>query len=222
MCGRFTLTAEAKELAKRFGVEISASFYKVIKPRYNIAPTQSVIVVGDDGGRCVKQMVWGLIPSWAKDPAIGNKMINARAETLTIRPAYRVPLRKRRCLIMADGFYEWKKEGNLKQPMRIVLKNREPFGFAGLWETWKAPDGGEIVSCVIITTEANELVGTIHDRMPVILPRKAEDRWLDPASEVAEVLRLLKPYPASEMELYPVSRIVNAPVHDAPDCIALI
>jgi putative SOS response-associated peptidase YedK len=129
MCGRFTLTAEAKEVAKRFGVEISGSFYKNLAPRYNIAPTQPVVVLADDGKRYLTQMRWWLVPSWAKDPAIGNRMINARAETLTTKPAFRVAIRKRRCLIVADGFYEWQRLGKVKQPVRIVLKSKELFGF---------------------------------------------------------------------------------------------
>ena len=129
-------------MAKRFGVEVSASFYRIITPRYNIAPTQSVVVVNDDGQRRLVQMRWGLIPSRAKDPAVGNRMINARAETIAEKPAFRSALRKRRCLIPADGFYEWQKLGKVKQPVRIVLKNREPFGFAGIWERWMPPEGG--------------------------------------------------------------------------------
>ncbi len=222
MCGRFTLTTEAKELAKRFGVEVSASFYRNIAPRYNIAPTQPVVVLADDGNRRVTQMQWGLIPSWAKDAAIGNRMINARAETLTIKPSFRVAIRKRRCLIVADGFYEWQKRGDVKQPVRIVLKNREPFGFAGLWEKWKSPEGDEIKTCTIITTEANELLQSVHDRMPVILPREKETLWLDPDAQLADLLKVLKPYRGAEMEYYPVSRAVNSPAHNAPDCIVPI
>ncbi|MGD0649736.1 MAG: SOS response-associated peptidase [Verrucomicrobiia bacterium] len=222
MCGRFTLTAEAKELAKRFGIEISASFYKTVAPRYNIAPTQPVVVLANDGKRCLMQMRWGLIPSWAKDPAVGNRMINARSETLTSRPAFRVSIRKRRCLILADGFYEWKKTGTVKQPVRIVLKNCEPFGFAGLWDNWKSPNGNEIATCTIITTEANDLIATIHDRMPVVLPRQSEDTWLDPESPLSELLALLKPYPSDQMEFYPVSRAVNSPGYNSPDCIVPI
>ena len=222
MCGRFTLTAEAKELAKRFGIEISASFYKSIAPRYNIAPTQPVVVLADDGKRYLTQMRWGLIPSWAKDPAIGNRMINARAETLTIKPAFRVAIRKRRCLIVADGFYEWQKRGRVKQPVRIVLKSRESFGFAGLWDTWKSPKGEEIKSCAIITTEANELLKDVHDRMPVILRREKEDLWLNPDAELAHLLALLNSYRSEEMEAYPVSRAVNSPQHNDPGCVVPI
>ncbi len=222
MCGRFTLTTEAKELAKRFGVEISASFYKNIAPRYNIAPTQPVVVLADDGERRVKQMRWGLIPSWAKDPSIGNRMINARAETLTVKPAFRVAIRKRRCIIPADGFYEWQQQGKLKQPVRIVLKCGEPFGFAGLWEHWQPPEGNEILSCTIITTEANELLKAVHHRMPVVLPRDKESLWLDPDVELARVLELLRPYPSEQMEYYRVARAVNSPANDNAGCIAPI
>jgi len=188
-------------------------------PRYNIAPTQSVIVVNDTGQRQLVQMRWGLIPSWAKDPAIGNRMINARAETLTVKPAFRVALRKRRCLILADGFYEWQKKEKIKQPMFIRLKSREPFGFAGLWEHWNSPEGEEILTCTIITTEANELLKQVHERMPVILPREKEDEWLDPNAEPSRLLELLKPYPSDLMEFYEVSRLVNSPANDTPDCI---
>ena len=217
MCGRFTLTTNLGAIAKRFGV---ARFLEEVGPRYNIAPTQTVIVVNDDGTRHLTQMQWGLIPSWAKDPAIGNRMINARGETVATKPAFRVALRKRRCLIPADGFYEWQPVGRRKQPVYITLKTREPFSFAGLWESWTAPDGEEIKSCTIITTEANELLKRIHDRMPVILTREAEAVWLDPAIQDPErLLPLLKPYSSEGMEVYPVSTKVNSPANDGPECI---
>jgi len=147
-------------------------------------------------------------------------MINARAETVATKSAFRVALRNRRCLVVADGFYEWQQRGRTKQPYRIVLKSREPFGFAGLWETWTAPDGETIRTCTIITTEANEQLKPIHDRMPVILTREAEDIWLDPAiQDPAKLLPLIRPYPAEEMDAYPVSRWVNKPDHDSPECI---
>jgi putative SOS response-associated peptidase YedK len=188
MCGRFTLATNLGAIAKRFGV---ARFLDGGAPRYNIAPTQPVIVVNDDGTRRLTQMQWGLIPSWAKDPAIGNRMINARAETVATKPAFRVALRKRRCLIPADGFYEWQPVGRRKQPVYITLKTREPFSFAGLWETWTAPDGQEVKSCTIITTDANALLKPIHDRMPVILTREAEGVWLNPAIQDPERLLAL-------------------------------
>ena len=217
MCGRFTLTTNLGAIAARFGV---VRFLEEVGPRYNIAPTQTVIVVSDDGTRHLTQMRWGLIPSWAKDPAIGNRMINARAETVATKPAFRVALRMRRCLIPADGFYEWQQQGRRKQPVYIALKTREPFGFAGLWEAWTAPDGEEIKSCTIITTEANDLLKPIHDRMPVILSKEAEQVWLDPTvQDPARLLPLLAPYAAKSMELYVVGRWVNSPEHDGPDCI---
>jgi putative SOS response-associated peptidase YedK len=218
MCGRFTLTTNLGTIAKRFGV---ARFLEEVGARYNIAPTQTVIVVNDDGTRFLTEMRWGLIPSWAKDPAIGNRMINARAETVATKPAFRVALRKRRCLIPADGFYEWQQQGRRKQPVYITLKAREPFSFAGLWETWTAPDGEAIKTCTIITTEANALLKSIHDRMPVILTRDAERVWLDPTvQDPARLLPLLVPYPADEMETYPVSTKVNNPAHDGPECVS--
>ena len=222
MCGRFTLTTNLGAIAKRFGV---SRFLEEVghAPRYNVAPTQTVIVVSDDGTRHLAQMRCGLIPSWAKDPAIGNRMINARAETVATKPAFRAALRKRRCLIPADGFYEWQPVGRRKQPVYIALKTRAPFGFAGLWESWVSPEGEESQSCTIITTEANELLKPIHDRMPVILTREAEAVWLDPTiHEPARLLPLLTPYPTHEMEAYPVSRLINSPRHDTPDCILAI
>ncbi len=165
-------------------------------------------------------MRWGLISSRAKDPAVGNHMINARAETVAEKPSFRDSLKKRRCLILADGFYEWQKQGSAKQPVRIVLKNREPFGFAGLWDTWESSDGEKINFCTIITTEANELLKPVHDRMPVILNREAEDVWLDPLVPApAKLLPLLKPYPSEQMEFYLVSQIVNSPANDSLDCL---
>ncbi len=222
MCGRFTLTVEQKALATRFGIKLPAGFDSMTS-RYNVVPTQNVIVVSDDGHRYVERMRWGLIPSWAKDPTIGSRLINARAETVAEKPSFRSALRKRRCLILADGFYEWQKVGAVKQPVRIVLKTREPFAFAGLWETWKPAESDPILSCAIITTEANKLLKAVHNRMPVILPREAEATWLDPKiTEPEPLLPLLKPYPADAMEYFPVSRAVNSPKHDAPDCIVPI
>lgn len=191
MCGRFTLTTDLKALAERFCVPASTANYS---PRYNIAPTQPVIVVGDDGARYMKVMKWGLIPSWAKDPSIGSKMINARAETIAEKPSFRNALKKRRCLIPASGFYEWQKLGTGKQPLHIVLKSREPFAFAGVWEHWTSPEMEEVLTCTIITTAANELMKSVHDRMPVILSREDEAMWLDPkVHEPEKLLPLLKP-----------------------------
>jgi len=220
MCGRFSLAAGMTTVAQRFGLLTPTAESAAWTPSYNISPTKKVIVVGDDGTRYLMQMRWGLIPSWAKDPAIGNRMINARAETVATKPAFRVAFRHRRCLVVADGFYEWEKRDRTKQPFRIVLKSGEPFGFAGLWDTWTSPEGEEIRTCTIITTEAKELLKPIHDRMPVILSHEAEAIWLDPTiQDPAELFPLLTPYPAEEMEAYPVSRWVNRQDHDGPECI---
>jgi putative SOS response-associated peptidase YedK len=166
---------------------------------------------------------WGLIPSWAKDPSMGDRMINARAETVAEKPSFRRALQKRRCLVLADGFYEWRKEGKTKTPMYIRLRSHEPFGFAGLWETWKSPEGEAIHSCTVITTTPNSLMESIHNRMPVILSREGESSWLDRAIETPErLLPLLIPYSANAMEAYAVSSMVNNPRNDAPACIELV
>ena len=166
-------------------------------------------------------MRWGLVPSWAKDLSIGSRMINARAETVAEKPAFRQAFRERRCLIMADGFYEWRTTGRSKQPYHITHRDKAPFGFAGLWDRWQPPGGGQpIESCTIITTAANELVAEYHDRMPVILDLADYDLWLDPTvHEPQRLLPLLKPYPASKMVAYPVSSIVNSPTNESPDCV---
>src|SRR5215216_3572508 len=178
MCGRYTLRTPVDTLAEAFEIE---EYPSSIVPSYNIAPTQEVAaVVEEDEKRKLEMLRWGLIPSWAKDPAIGNKMINARAETLAEKPSFRTALKRRRCLVVADGFYEWKKTGGGKTPMYVQLKDGQPFGFAGLWEAWQSPEDGLIKTCTIITTTPNELLADIHDRMPVILPREAYDRWLAP------------------------------------------
>ena len=220
MCGRFTLTADLERLEERFVFRAASLSYV---PRYNIAPTQPVLALLENGERRAGFLRWGLIPSWAKDPAIGNRMINARAETLAEKPSFRRALHKRRCLIMADGFYEWKKEGKKKTPMFVSLHDREPFGFAGLWETWPAPDGKTIHSCTIITTTPNALMVSIHNRMPVILPREAEAVWLDQKIEDPEaLLPLLVPYPAEAIEAYAVSPLVNSPKNDTATCLTPI
>jgi len=220
MCGRFTLTADLEQLEERF------SFHAAdlsVHPRYNIAPSQQVLAVIGAGERRGGLLRWGLIPSWAKDPSLGNRMINARAETLAEKPSFRRALQKRRCLVPADGFYEWKPEGKQKTPMYISLQSHEPFGFAGLWETWKAPDGETIHSCTIITTEPNFLVKSIHTRMPVMLTRDAEAFWLDRSIEDPErLLPLLVPYADQEMKACAVSPAVNSPKNDSPMCIELI
>ena len=220
MCGRFTLFVDPKDLMEAFpGFEAPLEW----TPRYNIAPSQPVAVIPNDGQNKIEFFQWGLIPSWAKDPKIGNRMINARAETLAEKPSFRAAYRRRRCLVLADGFYEWRKEPGrrAKTPMYIRLRSGQPFAFAGLWETWRSPGDRTIFSCNIITTEPNPLVAEIHNRMPVILEPQAYDLWLDPAEQSPERLGVwLKPYPASEMTAYAVSTLVNNPANDSPGCIA--
>jgi putative SOS response-associated peptidase YedK len=221
MCGRFTLTVDPSDLQEAFpGFAPPAG--STATPRYNIAPTQSVAAVANNGQKQIEFFRWGLIPSWAKDPAIGSRMINARAETLAEKPSFRTAFKRRRCLILADGFYEWRKNpgGKAKTPMYIRLKSGEPFAFAGLWEVWHSPDDKTILSCTIITTTPNALMEKIHDRMPVILKPEAYDRWLDPAEQPPDQLSvLLKPYPASYLTAYAVSTLVNKPGYDTPELI---
>jgi len=189
--------------------------------RYNVAPTQQVVAVRrhpDAENRKLVLLRWGLIPHWADDPSIGNRMINARAETVAGKPAFRQAFKKRRCLVVADGFYEWKKTDGKKQPYYIRLKDDRPFGFAGLWERWSR-EGEEIQSCTIITPEPNELMKTIHNRMPVIVQPNDHDRWLDPEFEDRKSLQqILRRYPADLLEAYPVNTLVNNPRNDAPGC----
>ena len=222
MCGRFTITATPDQLEQAFpGIAIPSQ----IVPRYNIAPSQPIAVIPNDGKNAVDFFLWGLIPSWAKDPSIGNKMINARGETLSEKPSFRNAYKRRRCLILADGFYEWKQSpgGKGKTPHYITLTNRQPFAMAGLWEQWFSPDGSEIKSATIITTEPNELMAQLHNRMPVILHPENYAHWLDPNEHSpADLQPLLVPYPVREMAYYPVSTRVNSPANDVPECVAPI
>ncbi len=193
---------------------------EALTPRYNIAPTQPVAVVPNDGNQQLDYYVWGLVPFWAKDPGIGNRMINARAETVAEKPSFKHAFRKRRCLVLADGFYEWKRTSAGKTPMYIKLATGKPFAFAGLWENWNSPDGSQLLSCTIITTEPNELMQGIHSRMPVILSPDAYTSWLDPSERApGELSGLLKPYNSAEMAAHPVSTVVNNPRNETPACI---
>lgn len=219
MCGRFTMTVDPAQLQDAFPwLDVPEG----VEPRYNIAPTQPVAVVANNGENRLDFFKWGLIPSWAKDPSIGNRLINARADTLAEKPAFRSAYKRRRCLVLADGFFEWRKDPDkkVKQPMYIRLKTGDPFAFAGLWEVWNSADGSEILSCTIITTEPNELIEEIHNRMPVILPRESYPFWLEPAEKKPEDLQdLLRPYPAHELTAFPVSTIVNSPGNNTPACV---
>ncbi|MDX6619481.1 MAG: hypothetical protein QOK36_1867 [Gaiellales bacterium] len=213
MCGRFTVAVDPQLLAERFDVALPDD----IGPRFNVAPTDAVLAIAErSAGRELMVARWGLIPHWAKDAKIGARMINARAETLAERSAYRPLLAKGRCLILADGFYEWRLDPDgRKRPVRYTLADGEPFGFAGLWTGWRDPESGEqLRSCTIITTNANDLVAPVHDRMPVILPRGVEQQWLDREVEVAEALELLAPYPAGQMRAAEASLLVNAVAND--------
>jgi putative SOS response-associated peptidase YedK len=221
MCGRFTLTTDTKKLAEAFsGYELPAE----MAPRYNIAPAQPVAVIANRGHNRPKIELfrWGLVPSWAKDPKIGNRMINARAETLAQKPSFKTAYKRRRCLVLADGFYEWRKipGSKAKTPMYIQLVTGEPFALAGLWEAWHSPDASTLLSCTIITTGPNELLAEIHNRMPVILPPTVYELWLDPAERSpTDFTNLLRPYPAAEMTAFPVSTLVNNPRNDTPECV---
>lgn len=231
MCGRYTQHHDAGALQTRFAVANDALTVQdeesSLAPRYNIAPRQQVAVVfaGDESAaRTLDTFEWGLIPHWAKDPTIGAKMINARAETVYEKPSFKTSLIRRRCIIPADGFYEWDKISGSRQPFHFRRKDGELFGFAGLWDEWRGPDKDfpPVRTCTIITTQANETVGRIHERMPVILRfGEAETLWLDPAVHNADALvPLLVPYPDDEMEAFSVSRRVNTPATDDPDLIA--
>ena len=205
MCGRFSLTATEAELNLRFELEGGAAPYV---PRYNGAPTQMMAVITSEMPNKLNSYRWGLIPPWAKDISIGNKMINARAETITEKPSFRIPLYSKRCLVPADGFYEWQQDEG-KQPFRIFIKNNPLFAMAGLWEKWKSPQGEIVNSFAVITTEANSFMKPIHNRMPVILEREIEKTWLL-SKNPDEILQLLKPYLSVEMDAYPVSKLVNS------------
>ena len=219
MCGRFTLTVDPDDLQTAFPF-IRLPLDALPAPRYNIAPSQPVAAIANTDPPRLDHFRWGLIPSWAKDPSIGNRLINARAETLADKPAFRSALKRRRCLIPADGFYEWRKAGSGKTPMYIRMKSGEPFAFAGLWEAWSAAGDKTIVSCAIITTTPNALLEKIHDRMPVILKPEAYAGWLDPGEgDPGALAKWLKPYPAAHMTAYAVSPLVNKPANDVPECI---
>ncbi|MBF0289080.1 MAG: SOS response-associated peptidase [SAR324 cluster bacterium] len=217
MCGRFSMQQTSEKLIERF--EIENSLFTAI-PRYNIAPSQIVPIILDNGTRYMDGLKWGLVPSWSKDKKIGNKLINARAETLAEKPSFRNALKRRRCIIPASGFFEWKKEGDQRIPTYIHLKKQKLFAIAGLWEEWQHPDGSMLLTFTIITVAPNHLMETIHNRMPAILKPEEESIWLDPSIQNKNDLqKLLQPYPEEIMETYTVSRRVNSPANDDTDCI---
>jgi len=223
VCGRYTITADINRIRERFLCPtVEFDFY----PRYNVAPTQIVPVIINNGSRNeLRLMRWGLVPYWAKEMSIGNKLINARIETVSEKPAFKAAVRKRRCIVPADGYFEWQKVEKAKRPMRIVLKSREIFGFAGIWDTWENSEGDDLQSFSILTTEPVEAVGNIHNRMPVILNREFEQYWLNGAKvgihdEIETFLSLIRP--VDEIEAYPVSKLVNSPKNDVPEVIDFI
>jgi putative SOS response-associated peptidase YedK len=217
MCGRYMLTTPVDALRQMFLFTERPN----LAPRYNIAPTQEVPIVRptrDGAGRELIMVRWGLVPYWADDPKIGNRLINARRESVARTAAFREAYQRRRCLAPADGFFEWQKDGRTRQPLVVRRKDQAPFAFAGLWERWPQPGGGVLRSCTIITCPANELIAPVHDRMPVILATEDYERWLDPSR--ADGRELLEPYPAAELEAFPVNPRVNSPQYDDPECIA--
>jgi putative SOS response-associated peptidase YedK len=216
MCGRFSCFTPLDALRERFDAEAPD---EQVYPRYNAAPGQKMIVIPLDDPHKMHFSKWGLIPHWAKDPKIGYKLINARSETLKEKPAFRGSLQKGRCLVLADGFYEWGITDGRKTPYRIELNDRKPFSMAGLCSRWKDAAGQSIDTFTIITTDANETVGTIHNRMPVIFNREQEIKWLDPLMDLKEIGKYLMPYSEHDMEMFPISILVNSPKNDIPEII---
>ena len=216
MCGRFAQKSPAGKVSKQFKVEEVPPLVE----RYNVAPAQSVLAVRESpDGREAAFLKWGLVPRWAKDPSIGNRLINARAETVTEKPSFREAFKRRRCLVPMEGFYEWARRGDRKRPFYFHMRDGEPFAVAGLWETWEG-DGGTLETCTLLTTEANGLLASYHDRMPVILRPEDYDLWLDSEVRGTEVLLpLLRPYPREGMTTYAVSPAVTSPSHDGPRCV---
>jgi putative SOS response-associated peptidase YedK len=218
MCGRFTLTLDPGELQEKLDL---GPFLEMYQPRYNIAPTQPVSVVRDGASRAIEQFRWGLIPSWAKDMDIGNRMINARAETLIEKPSFRNLIKRKRCLILADGFFEWSVQDPAKGkvPFYFQVDDGEPFTFAGLYDEWKPPEGEKVFSCTIITCAPNELVNSYHNRMPVILGKEKRWKWIEEGLPIDPALNMLLPYPAEEMSVRQVSKAINSPQNDSPDIL---
>lgn len=219
MCGRFTLTVDPTEAQDAFG---DFHFPDQFAPRFNIAPTQPVLAIPNNGKNTADFFLWGLIPSWVKVPSIANKLINARGETVAEKPSFRGAFKYKRCLVITDGFYEWKITPGVKTktPYFIHMKDRRPFAFAGLWDEWNSPNGETLRTCTIITTEPNELMSTLHNRMPVIVHQKDYADWLDSAPRTPDsLLHLIKPFPTDKMSAYPVSTMVNTPNNDRAELV---
>ena len=219
MCGRFTLKTPVETLAEVFELPTVPE----LPPRFNIAPSEAVAAVrvaDKEAERELALLRWGLVPPWAEEPKVGSRMINARSETVATNGAFRSAFRRRRCLVLADGFYEWQRRERHKQPFYIHMRDDAPFAFAGLWEVWEGKDGTVLETCTVLTTEPNELMGPIHNRMPVILDRADYQLWLDPRMNDPEPLKvLLRPYAMDRMAAYPVSQLVNSPSNDTPECL---
>ncbi len=219
MCGRYTLTADGETVRTAYGLADAPFDYR---PRYNIAPQQDVLVVANGReGRRAGVMRWGLVPAWADNAAEGARMINARSETVAERAAFREAFERRRCLIPADGFYEWRQAGGIKIPMRITL-GEQPFAFAGLWERWQRGDAAPLYTCTILTTSPADAIAAIHDRMPVMLRPEQYDTWLDLQTDPETLSALLQPYAGADLQAYPVSNLVNKVDNDGPECIEAI
>jgi len=218
MCGRFQLSVKGKHINERFNVEVYDDLYR---PSFNCAPSQNVAVISNMEAKKLSFFRWGLIPFWAKDEKFGNKLINSKAETINEKPSFKNSFRQKRCLVICNGFYEWKKENNKKTPYRIFLKNNELFSMAGIWDTWKDGEDRPINSFSIITTTPNSLMKNIHHRMPVILRKEDEKKWLEKTDQ-NELLKLLKPFEDKLMDTYPISELVNSPTNNSPEIIKKI
>ncbi len=220
MCGRFEIHSAIEIIAEVFGIDEWDIEYK---PNYNVAPTHDIVIAIEDGKRKLIKSRWGFLPSWSKDPADGYKMINARAEPVSEKPSFKHAFQTQRCLVLVDGFFEWRKEGKEKKPYLIRMTSGKPYALAGLYNIWKSPKGEEICTNTIITTKSNDLIMEIHDRMPVILPPDKYAMWLDRSNtDISSLLQLLKPYPADELEMFPVTPKVNSPKFTSSESIVRI
>jgi putative SOS response-associated peptidase YedK len=218
MCGRYTLARSQQELSERFGIK---QLFMDLEPRYNIAPTQSVpVVIAEDGERKMQMYQWGLIPSWVKDLQTAKPIINARCESLAEKASFKHSFKRRRCIVPAEGFFEWKKQGKQKQPMFIRAADQSLLGFAGLWDEWRTEEGEPVRTFCIITTDANEMMSSVHDRMPAILDREAEMKWLDESvKNPQDLMNLLHPCPEDQLKMHEVSQRVNSFKEDTADLI---
>ena len=216
MCGRYGLVLSGQDIEGAFDVSLDPSW---IFPRYNVAPGQEVLAITNDRERRAEMLWWGLIPEGTKDPKGGKKPINARGETVAEKWPFGMAFARRRCLVVADSYYEWRKGGKTRIPHRVRLKSGQPFALAGLWETWRSPDGHEVRTCCIVTTLPNDLIALIHDRMPVMLSQDAQSMWLERAATSADLRELLVPYPAGDMEAYEIPPMINNWRNDTPAVI---